>query len=285
MKQLTIAILSVSLLAACGGGAAPAPPPPSSASIEYISSWAAPGSQPNQQDAPLILVDQQFLDPANGGYLLALSASPSLPKSVSVTWTSSNPAVAPLETQQPFTPNLPDYPAPTAPPDDMYTQYGSAYGASVITASAGAPASVSATIMAIHYHSLSLGCGFRFEPAFAFDPDRATLMQNWANWTQADLYDTAPPNRLGMLDPCLNSPLATGTSELWHMPYGGVLLPATSLQDFAAVTAKRWTNAGTSFSPTSPAVALFKTEEGRIVKALLPVGPYEVSDTSGAFPY
>ena len=112
-------------------------------------------------------------------------------------------------------------------------------------------------------------------------------MLQQSNWTGADLYDTFPSDQLGPLDPCLNSPLATpaNTPEVWHAPYGGVLLPAVSLQAFTAVSVSQWQNAGTSFAPSASALLLLKTKEGRIVKVLLPIGPYEASSPGGPFPY
>lgn len=275
-------------VAGCGGGAQTNPPMAShTTAIAYVSSWDF-GASPKVGPTPLVLFDQQFVDPNASGYLLALSVGAPLPQNTQVTWTSSNPAALPLEQQQPFSANTPAFPAPTAPPNETYVQTGKAYGTSTISATVGEPATLPSSITAYHYPSLSFGCRFRSEPVFAFDPDRVALMENSANWTSADLYDTFPSNDLGPLDPCLNTLLASapGTAEIWHVPYGGVLLPATTLQGFVRISASQWKNASTAFAAGNmPGFLLFKTKEGRIVKAFVPTGPYESSDLSGKFPY
>jgi len=260
------------------------------AKIAYVNAFLWPGGpgapQPSVQPLPLVMYDEQFLNPATASYLLALQISPAV-QNPTIAWTSSNPAVASLQSQEPGAGSLPGDPAPTAPPAEMFVQTGTAYGAATITGSATAPVNAGATMTAYHYPSLALGCRFRYEPAFAFDPDRTALMQQQSNWTSADLYDTFPSNQLGPLDPCLNSPLASPANapEVWHAPYGGVLLPAVSLQAFTAVGVSQWQNAGTSFAPSASALLLLKTKEGRIVKVLLPTGPYEASSPGGPFPY
>jgi hypothetical protein len=284
-------VIMASLLAGCGGaGTSPAPLHSSgpsgaagtiSASIGYVSAYDT-GVQPTVQATPLVMYDGQFLDFMEDAYLLGLVAAPPVTQQA-VSWNSSNSAAVTLSTQYPFGSSAPNYAVPTAPPGQIYAQVGPAYGKSTIVASTQA---ASASIVAYHYPSLSFGCRFRYRPAWAFDPDRTTSMQDSANWTSADLYDTFPAAQLQQLDPCLNSPLAAGgTTETWHMPYGGTVLPSVSLQAFTTVQASQWSNAGTTFSPSIPSLVLFKTKEGRIVKALLPIGPYEVSGLDGTFPF
>ncbi len=283
MRKLLLLMAGTAAVAGCTG-AAGSPPLPRSAAIEYAAAFGS-FSAPSVGAAPLVLYDQQFLDFGASSYILGVTFSPA-GSAGTVTWTSSNSAALPLEQQQPFTGSLPGDPAPTAPPNETFVQTGNAYGTSTIAAKI-AGTNITAAITAYHYHSLSFGCDFRFEPAWAFDPDRFALMQDEANWSSGDLYDTAPANQLELLDPCYQSPLATapGTTELWHTPYGGVLLPSVSVQAFTSIAASQWRNAGTQFAPVDAALLLFKTHEGRIVKALLPIGPYEVSDLSGNFPY
>jgi hypothetical protein len=284
VRVLSGAFISLVLTAACAERGNLPNAHNYTASIEYVSSWSI-GGTPMPEPTPLVLYDQQFLDFFESGYLLALGILPP-PQSVDVTWASSNADVIQLQQQAPFSVGVPDDPAPTAPPNAIYAKTGPTYGTSTITAKATGSANVSASIISYHYPSLSFGCRFRYQPAFAFDPDRSDTMRDQANWTSADIYETAPANQLGQLDPCQGSPLAVAdTTETWHVPYGGVLLPAVSLQDFASISASRWQNAGTSFPRVDPSLILFKTREGRIVKALLPIGPYEISAIGGAFPY
>jgi hypothetical protein len=285
--QRAMPALLVFGVAACGGSSGNPTPPafPASAMLAYVSAFAY-GAQPSPGPTPLVLYDQQFLDPNEDAYLLQLDIAP-VPASVPhVAWTSSNPSVVSLANANPFVITVGNGP-PTAAPDETYVKGGSAYGTSTVTAQPGSAGIPPLSVLAYHFPSLSFGCTFRLEPAFSFDPDRQTLMQNSANWTSADLYDTYPSNELGGLDPCVNSPLATapGTSEIVHVPYGGTLMPATSLQAFAAISATAWKDSGTTFRPTNPTVLVFKTEEGRIVKALLPIGPFEVSSSNDVFPY
>ena len=292
MRRTVVIAGVLILLGGCAHGVSGTPTPagPFTATIAYEGSFGWPGGPgaplPQVQPTPLVMYDQQFFDPNASSFLLALLTAPS--SSAGVTWTSSNPSVASLQTTEPFAGSLPGDPAPTAPPGDTFAQIGRTYGTSTITADAGSPVNKSVAILAYHYASLSFGCQFRFEPVFAFDPDRVSLMQQSSNWTSADLFDTFPSNELGPLDPCLNSPLATApsTSELWHVPYGGVILPMPSLQQFTAVTTAQWRNAGTQFPPPQqPAMLLLKTKEGRFVKLLMPIGPLEVSEPNGPFPF
>jgi hypothetical protein len=264
----------------------PIPAAQQSGVIGYVSSWGGPGTQtPAPGPTPLVLYDQQFLDPAESEYLLALVLTPRLPQPASVIWTSSNPAALPLTHQCPNCSVSIGSPVPTAPPNETFVKLGSIYGRSTITARATTPVAVTASLTAYRYPSLSFGCRFRYYPAFAFDPDRTISPNEPQTWTTADVYETAPQDTLHVLDLCYNSPLAVGTTTLWHVPHGGVLLPAVSLAQFTKICASAWRNAGTVFTPKYGSVLLLKTKEGRVVKAMLPIGPYEVSNSAGAFTY
>jgi hypothetical protein len=125
------------------------------------------------------------------------------------------------------------------------------------------------------------GCRFRYNDAYSFDPGASP------SGTSSDLYATIGSDQLGQLDPCrfdTEFQTAPGTPEQWHAPYGGVFLANVPLAEFPGVQASQWQNAATQFTPQN-GVLLFKTKGGLIVKAMLPIGPYEVSNSSGTFPY
>ena len=276
-NRFSLGLLFVAVIvAACGPAGSTSPPagPAQPSIVAYSPLFGGAAAVA----APLVIYDQQFLDTGHAGFLLTLTPGQSSP----VEWALSSPTLA-LSQTQPFTFSIPGDPAPTAPPGGMFVStINGAYGATTITATYGGGSR--ATISAVHFPSLSFGCYFRYAPAYAFDPDRSSLMRDRANWTSGDLYETAPAASLYVLDPCYQSALATGNAEIWHVPFGGTFVPASTLQDFAAVKASQWTNSGTTFAPAQ-GVLLLKTAEGRIVKALLPIGPLEVSDTAGAFSY
>jgi hypothetical protein len=119
-------------------------------------------------------------------------------------------------------------------------------------------------------------------PAFNFDGGSSRPLD-----ATSDLYVTIGSDKVQPLDGCA-SPVfetAAGTPEVWHTPYGGTGIAIHSLLDFPAIQASQWRNDATQFSPNDFAVLLFKTKGGLIVKALLPVGPFEVSASDGSFPY
>lgn len=262
----------VTLLASACAGASGSP----DGSVTYTTSLAEPGLNGSFTPASaVVLFDAQFLDPFSNEQLVVASISPSPPGTTQVSWTSSDASVV-VRPQQPDFASL----APTAPPLGTFAVTGTAYGAATITANVGAPVNQRVSIPAYHYPSLSLGCAFRYRPAFSFDPGAA------ATDTTSDLYDTKASDSLGPLDGCANTPFATapGTPELWHAPYGGVLIPNVLLAQFPSIQPSQWQNTGTQFTPQD-GVLLFKTKAGRIVKAMLPIGPFEVSGTDGTFPY
>jgi len=224
----------------------------------------------------IVLFDEQFVEPFTNVQVLVASISPPPPMNVHMTWTSSDPSVVVKQQEPNFLP-----PAPTAPPLGTFVATGTEGGKAVVTAHVGAPVNESASIPVYYYHSLSLGCRFRYTPAFNFDGGSSRALD-----TTSDLYDTIASDQIGPLDGCGGTAFATapGTSELWHVPYGGTFVAIHSLQDFPTIQASQWRNEATQFS-TQGGVLLFKTKGGLIVKALLPVGPYEVSDSNGAFPY
>jgi hypothetical protein len=268
-------IALASALVACGGannGSVAATPasPAYSATIE--------AAEPNAAASPanlIVLYDAQFIDPFHSAAVAIVSIQPQPPESPVVNWTASNSSIV-VQQQEPNYAS----PAPTAPPLATFVGIGSTYGAATVTARIGAPVNRGISIPVYHYPSLSFGCRFRYAPAFDFDPAAN------ANGTDSDLYDTIGSDRLGPLDPCQYTPFAmtAGTPEVWHTPYGGVLVTGVSLSQFPSVQTSQWQNAATHFSPQS-GILLFKTKGGRIVKAMVPIGPFEVSDDNGQFPY
>lgn len=262
-------VLAAFGIAACGGSGGSGPPG-SRASI--VLTVAANGGSPTVSQA-VVLYDGQFLDPFANVAVVQAAIVPA--QSAPITWMSSNANVV-LSQQEP---NFAS-PAPSAPPQSIFASTGSTYGAATITAAAGPPVNQSASIAAYHYPSLALGCTFRYSPAYSFDPGAA------ANGAASDLYATMGSDQLHALDPCANTAFATapGSPQLWHTPYGGTFVAGATLSQFPALQTSAWQDAGTVFSVQSGAL-LFKTKGGAIVKALVPVGPYEVSTASGQFPF
>jgi len=224
----------------------------------------------------VVLYDEQFVMPFTNVAIVRAAISPAPPSNTSITWTSSDPSVIVQQQQANFA-----TPAPTAPPFATFVNTGKTYGKSTVMATVGTPVVQSASVTVYHYPALSFGCRFRYNPAFTFDSAQRPLDQT------SDLYDTIGSDQLGPLDGCQNSAFVTapGTPEVWHTPYGGTLIPISSLADFTGIQASQWRNDATQFAPQDGSVLLFKTKGGLIVKALLPVGPYEVSNAGGSFPY
>lgn len=280
-QAYALSLLGIVMLQACGGAAqSPALPTQShSVSIAY-------GFEPqstNSSQSPIVLWDQQWFDTIHASYYLVPVVTPTISPMPSDSWLASNSAVQ-LSNQEPFTVSAPGAPAPTAAPGDTYIQTGAAYGKSTITLNIGSPINSTATIDTVHFGSLEFGCAFRYQPSFAFGSS-AQPLQNASSFTSGDLYDTSPASGLQPLDPCYNSSLATGSEELWHVPYGGTITDGATVQQFLNATTSDWRNDGTTFQANSSGLLIFKTASGKIVKALLPIGPYEVSDSSGQFAY
>lgn len=227
---------------------------------------------------PLVLYDPQFLDTSHAAYYIFPQGVDSLQPIVS--YSSSGSSIT-LQHTQPFSMALPGIPVPTAPPGGTFITVGNTYGEAVVSAKVTAPLNATATLTVVHYPSLSFGCRFRFNPAFSFDKGIATV-----NSTTSDLYDTEASDELSQLDPCWNTQFASpvGATEVWHTPYGGRFIATTSLEDFAGIHATDWQDTSQTFPPAA-GVLIFKTRGGRVVKALLPLGPYEISGDDGSFPY
>ncbi len=261
-------------LSACAAGV---PPNPSTAPAITISYARERGDAMTSAD-PIVLFDQQSLAPFNAALYLEAQPVVGGTTAIQTSWTSNSTSVL-VEKQRPFTVPVAGSAIPTAPPNATYIQVGQTYGPAVITVNVTAPFGGSASIVAYHYRSLSFGCYFRSDPAIDFVGDTAIALHDKTQWLTADLFETAPSDSLGPLDPCQNSTLATlaGTSVIWHVPLGGTIVPGRTLQQFVSVKSSQWKDDGTAFTVTTPTIMVFKTNEGSIVKALLPIGPYEVT--------
>ncbi len=219
---------------------------------------------------PAIVYPSQFVAPDTDALILVSSSH-----DASTTWTVSGSAVV-LSMTEPDTLSFGN-PLPTAPPGAIFLQ-AHATGVATVTASFGGQ---TASIQVIDYGSLSVGCGLRYAPALNFDPDRAGAQATPV--TNSDVYATETSTGGDPFDPC--PALGLGASgDALHVPYGGTVIPVADMQAFASISAMQWKNDGAAFNPIGSAL-VFKTKEGRIVKAMLPVGPSEVSDQNGVFPF
>jgi len=185
-----------------------------------------------------------------------------------------------LATRSPFT--FPGFgPTPTAGPNATFafiakaTKHVLPVGRAIIVAHSG---NTTLSIPAYAYPSLAIGCGLRYYPALSFGPGLRT------SGLDSDLYATeATPH--DSMDPCAHSVFLSGVSAI-HFPYGGVVVSG-SIDTFPAVAASSWRNAQAQIpvNAVDGKIILFKTKTGSIVKAIVPVGPYEVTNGRGIFPY
>jgi hypothetical protein len=219
---------------------------------------------------PAVVYPSQFVAPDTDALMLV-----SFSRDASTTWSVSGNAVV-LSTAEPDTLSLGGQ-VPTAPPGAIFLK-ANASGTATVTATSGGQ---TASLQVNAYGSLSIGCGLRYAAAVNFDPDRAGTQATPI--TSSDLYATETASGGDPFDPCPALGLGAAVRAL-HAPYGGTMIPVADLQAFAAITATQWKNDGTTFTPNGGAL-VYKTAEGRIVKAMLPVGPAEVSDQNGVFPF
>lgn len=261
MRLRTPAIaLALSVAGCASGGSSTGPPASSALSIDV-------NGQPAQQ---VTLMAQQFIAP--GSFIATLTLSPT-PEEQDVAWSASTSAVVKLGNTDPTYLSG----SPTPPPGGTFVYLvGTSFGKSVVTATVG---SRSATIPVYTYASLALRCQFRYQAAYSFDPGSGPT------GLTSDLYATEAVDSGDLLDPCSKTVFVTGVSAV-HFPYGGVVVPG-NFGTFSSIAASQWSNTATQLpeSAIDNGVLLFKTKAGRIVKAMLPLGPYEVSDANGTFPY
>ncbi|HET9028545.1 MAG TPA: hypothetical protein VFN49_00050 [Candidatus Aquilonibacter sp.] len=265
------AVLASALaLAACGAGNGSTPSTPSSTALAIT---LPNGSPP---PSPMVLSDQQFISPgSNSAYLTTAS------RDASAVWSVSGNSIA-LANTPPGELALPGDPLPTASPGTTYIAATQTYGPSTLTVRDGG---ASASITVYHFASITFACQFRYQPAFIFDPDRASAgdLQHPDTY---DLYVTETSSVPNAMDPCYGTALVTGSPPAWHMPSGGVVIPIASTADFMAITPAQFANPVTSAPVVQKSVALlFRTREGRYVKLEPGLGLLEVSDANGTFPF
>lgn len=267
MVRNALAAAAVLLLCACAPQGTPSSP---SSAQSYTVSITYPDGKPLQA---LVLYAVQFISPGSNQALLSVAISPAPKATPAVVWSSDAPDIISFsQTESNCTG------CPTAPPGGTYVAMATSLGVAHVTANVGPLVNSSATITVWTYGSLAINCAWRYAPAASFDPGSS------ASGTSSDLYVTQAVNSGDTFDPCDNSVFTTGVSAI-HFPYGGVLVPG-SLDTFPQISASEWTNAmqQAPVNAVTGQVLLFKTKGGRIVKALLPLGPYEVGSAS-AFPY
>ncbi len=264
-RMLFVSILLCAFGVACGGTASNPATPSAPLAITV-------DGRPAQN---VILLPATFLTFDSNIATLDTTGGPGLP----VEWSVSSGSAAVLGNTNPTFVSG----SPTPPPNGTFVMIAPPVaqvmgtGAVTVVAHSG---SESASIPVYVYGELDLGCGLRYQPYYSFESGSVTQA------TTSDLYVTEPPNSGDPFDPCAALGLATDTTTTYHFPYGGVLVAGT-MNAFPQITASQWRNAQTHVSQTDAlnAILLFKTKSGAIVKAMLPVGPVEVSGATGAFPY
>lgn len=250
------------LLAGCGGGASAGTQTPVPTSL-HITVNGKSASQ-------VVLTEGGFLNP--NGYSATLGVDQNFPAGT-VVWSTSTPAIT-LGTTDPHYLSG----SPTPPPNGIFALLTPNFGKTIVTATAG---NLSASIPVYTYSTIALRCQFRYAPAYSFAPF------SQSNGLSSDLYVTVSGVGAGdELNPCFNSVFITGADKI-HVPYGGVII--SNPPTFQSVSASQWSNSLTQTTESAlggfSSVLLFKTKTGAIVKVILPVGPIEITDSTGNFPY
>ncbi len=263
-RTLFASLLLLLLGVACGGGGTPTTSPRTPLAITVNGRPAA----------EVTLIPVTFLTMNSNIATLGVSGGPG----GSVQWSVASGSSAVLGSTNP------SYMmgSPTPPPNGIFVMMAPVVnhilptGVTTIVARSG---NATASIPVYSYGQLDLGCGLRYQPAYSFDPGSV------ANGSSSDLYITEPPTTGDPFDPCPALGLTSSTTTI-HFPYGGVLL-SVAADTFPQITATQWSDAQTQAPENDVfnAVLLFKTKGGATVKAMLPVGPVEVTGANGAFPY
>lgn len=226
----------------------------------------------------ILLEPATFLNP--NGNIVKVRVVGAAPGSVQWSVAPGGRHIVTLATRSPFT--FPGFgTTPTAGPNATFafiaerSNHVLPVGRAIIAARSG---NTTLSIPAYAYPSLAIGCGLRYYPALSFGPGLRS------SGLDSDLYATeAIPH--GSMDPCAHSVFLSGVSAI-HFPYGGVAVSG-NIDTFPTVSASAWRNAQTQIplNAANNKIILFKTKSGSIVKAILPVGPYEVTNGGGTFPY
>lgn len=246
-----------------------------------------PVEMPHPRGTPFITVDglaashilltpATFLSP--NGNIAKVRVVGAAPRSVQWSVAPGGRGIVALATRSPFTFGFGT--TPTAGPNATFAfiaeqpNHELPVGRATIVARFG---NTTLSIPVYTYPSIALGCGLRYYPALSFGPDHRLP------GLDSDLYATEATSS-GSMDPCVHSVFLNGVSAI-HFPYGGIAVSG-NIDTFPAVSASAWRNAQTqiSLSAANNKIILFKTKSGSIIKAILPVGPYEVTN-EGTFPY
>lgn len=265
MRRVYILVIFTAIIA-CGGLAMAHPGTPPFITVNGVTAER------------IILTPATFLHP--NGNIVKVRVAGAAPGSVQWGIASGGRRIVTLSTRNPFT--FPGFaPTPTAGPNATFAfiakpaNHVLPVGRAIIVARS---ADTTLSIPVYTYPSIALGCGLRYHPAFSFGPDQRVT------GLDSDLYATEATPQGGM-DPCAHSVFMSGVSAI-HFPYGGIVVSG-GVDAFPAVAASMWANAQTKISlkAASGQIVLFKTKSGSIVKAIVPVGPYEVTNGGGRFPY
>lgn len=124
------------------------------------------------------------------------------------------------------------------------------------------------SIPAFVYDSLAVSCYFMFPDGLSFDANGDAVAAGTP--AESDIYQAGPENipQMDAFRGCAGAFIDRAqTTFPLHVPYGGTLVARTYVGD---VSVKQWRNDFSIVPQTRPGdVLLFKTKDGRIVKALV----------------
>ncbi|GAC1389424.1 MAG: hypothetical protein NVSMB31_05390 [Vulcanimicrobiaceae bacterium] len=233
--------------------------------------------------------------------VLSVVLSPQPASTPSVTWsvTGGSVIIAPATASpspMPTTTPIGQTPPPIFnSPELLSLATNAPPGPATVTVSIGPPVNAQFIQPVFTYPGLSTGCQFdTTTPSLAdsLNFDSGLALTSGAG-TASDLFTSLGSDQLHSADPCFGTPFADapGAMENFHFPYYGTFISG-SLSNFPLVAASDFrpdftTNPAYFLSnPAFYGTYLFKTKGGNIVKAFLPIGPYEVTTSAGGqFPY
>lgn len=289
MRKCLLVAAGIATLAACSAGTTTGTSGPNVYSAFLVTNYG-PATPPN-----LVLfrggkIKNGLVSPdSNYQPVLSVVISPEPQSTPPITWniTGTSAQIAPATPTPiplPTTTPIGETPPPIYYSPEVVAMSTSSPGPSSLSVVIGPPVNITLTRPVFTYPSLVLGCQFaNSSPAvaasYAFDPGAAP------SGLSSDLFDTLGSDQLHYFDPCFGTPFTDmpGALDHFNFPYYGTQVSG-GISDFPAVNAGFWRN-DFVVNPAFAATYIFKTKGGRFVKAVLPIGPYQVSAADGTFPY